>query len=138
MAKNYYETENEIMLDVGKSINAIKKSGYYTMGLGVISIINGNMFVPSPILIGMGFILILLGLAGIFIRNEDKIFESISKNMEKKAAKKGKRLVYQNVPYRIRIPEQPNASRFCIKCGKKLVENQEICGNCGADNHPIV
>ena len=136
MAKNYYETENEIILDVGESIKALKKGSFYTIGLGGLSIFNG-ITIPAQFLIGMGLILVFLGLVGIFIQTDEKLVRSVSKNMEKKAVKKGKRVVYQNVPYGIIIQEVHDSSHFCIKCGKELDENQAVCGNCGAENRPI-
>ena len=83
---NYQETDEEIIVDVEKECRRLKNNGIYLIIGGVILIVA---------IIGIFFL--FFGII-LIIRDNVKRFEVLKKYYDKKASKKGKRVVYANMP----------------------------------------
>ena len=83
---NYQETDEEIIVDIEKECRRLKNNGIYLIIGGVIF----SIFIFGIIFLILGIILIT--------RDNVKRFEVLKKYYDKKASKKGKRVVYNNMP----------------------------------------
>lgn len=83
---NYQETDEEIIVDIEKECERLKKNGIYLIIGGVILAIA---------IIGIVFIIL-----GILLITQDNVkrFKTLKKYYDKKARKSGKRVVYTKMP----------------------------------------
>ena len=83
---NYQETDEEIIVDIEKECRRLKNNG--------ISLIIGGVILIIAII---GIVFLILGII-LITRDNVKRFEVLKKYYDKKASKKGKRVVYNNMP----------------------------------------